>query len=65
MKCSITECNVVADVYILRPTVREEDDLFRVGRSHEEMKSFHSRKLATFLFVVVSFSCLKSKPQIL
>ena len=38
LQCSITECNLTAEVYISRPTVKEEDDLFRVGSSHEEMK---------------------------
>ena len=38
LQCSITECNPTAEVYISRPTVKEEDDLFRIGSSHEEMK---------------------------
>jgi hypothetical protein len=66
LQCSITECNMTAEVYISRPTVKDEDDLFRVGSSHEEMKRVSVQEsFAAFPFVVVSCSCLKSKPQIL
>jgi len=44
LQCSIAECNLTAEMYISRPTVKEKDDLFRIGSSHEEMKRVSLRE---------------------